>query len=145
MADQSITVKVVREVDIPSLVGDPLRKYFDTCLLLAYGEVAQPGRVPIRDNFLRSSLQPGAGVSRVDPSNPPKWAIIGTNLAAEKGEDAYPRVLEEKDWPHYADGPSKGKPTKGWLSQTTQNVAGDVDKAQTRMMKDIASVWRRGT
>lgn len=141
MADQSITVKVVREVSIPSLVGDPLRKYFETCLLLAYGDVAQAGRAPVDQGFLRASLQPGAGTSMVDNDNPPKWAQLGTNVT--NSGTSYPTVLEESDTTTYAGGPSKGKATKGWLSQTVQNVAGDVQAAQKRMMDDIAAGWRK--
>lgn len=140
MADSAVTVKVVREVDLMRLVSAPLRQYFEGCLLVAYGDVATPGRVPIDTGYLRASLQPGAGVSKVDPSDPPQWAELGTNVS-NAGVN-YGSVLEESDKTHYAHGPSLGKPTKGWLSQTVKNVAGDVKNLQARMAADIKKGWR---
>lgn len=139
MADRAIAVTVVRAHDIDKLIGAPLRRYMETCVLLAHGDVAQAGRAPIDKGYLRASLAAGAGVTGVDPADPPKWAQVGTNVT--NGGTSYPSILEESDRHNYAGGPSAGQPTRGWLSQTVQNVAGDVKQAQERMMKDIQNGW----
>lgn len=139
MANGPITVTVVRSVDVDALIAGPMRDYMETCVLLAHGDVAQAGRAPIDKGYLRASLAAGAGVTGVDPANPPKWAQVGTNVT--NGGTSYPSILEESDRFHYAGGPSAGQPTRGWLSQTVQNVAGDVKQAQARMMKGIENGW----
>ena len=143
MADSAITVKVVREVNIVDLVSDPLRRYFDTCLILSFLEASEPGNVPIDTGYLRASLQPGSGYSHVDPQDPPEFAIFGTD-ATEYGV-SYPTVLEESDRTHYASGPSWGAPTKGWLHLAILNVelGSGYKGALRRLSQEIKNYWMR--
>jgi hypothetical protein len=67
----------------------------------------------------------------------PKWAKVGTNVAV------YPGALEASPRFHYAAGPSAGKPTQGWLSQTVQNVRPDVEGALGQLARDIESTAER--
>lgn len=128
-------VKVLRSVTTKELLAEPLKRYLSRCMLAAHADVAQPGRVPIDTGHLRNSMSPGGGATMVDPSDVPQWAAVGTNV------EPYPGVLEASAKHHYADGPSKGNPTKGWLSDTIPNVADEVAKFQQQLAADIKGTW----
>ena len=142
MAD-SVTVRVVREVDLGTIFGVELKDFLTAVITLAEGEVITPGRVPLDQGFLRGSLSPGAGVTMVDRAATPTFAKVGTNMV-------YAGPLEEGKHPlngasmNYRGGPSKGKPTKGWLSSTVQNVKPDIDGLLEDMAKRVEDGWTRG-
>ena len=142
MAD-GVTVRVVREVDLAALFGAELRAFLEDVMTLAHGEVSEPGRSPLDTGRLRDSLAPGGGVTMVDRAATPTFAQVGTNVV-------YAGPLEEGKHPlngasmNYRGGPSKGKPTKGWLSSTVQNVKPDIDGLLEDMAKRVEDGWTRG-
>ncbi|MFQ5592510.1 MAG: hypothetical protein ACE5HE_15240 [Phycisphaerae bacterium] len=131
-----ISIKVVREVTTNELFDKPLRAFFTDVMWAAVEDVAQPGRVPIDTGRLRGSLQPGAGTSEVDSSHPPQWAQIGTDID-------YGKKLEKEKHYRYARGPSRGKPTRGWLSDTAKNIEAEVrGPLLAQLAADIEAAWR---
>lgn len=129
----AIEVKVVREVDMPALMGRELRAFLEDVMMLAVENVSQPGRVPIDTGRLRDSLAPGAGVTMVDKASVPTFARVGSNVV-------YAGPLEGGD--HlYRGGPSKGQPIKGWLSSTVQHVAPDIDALLEDMAASLEEGW----
>lgn len=131
----SVTAKVVKSVETKSLIYVPLRTFFERVLILAHADVAQPGRTPIDTGLLRQSLSPGGGATQIDPADPPQWAVLGTNV------DVYPGVLEYSPRYHYADGPSSGEPTLGWLSKTATNIETGYGNAVKKLAADIEGAW----
>lgn len=130
-------VKVVTTKVPYAIMMKGMRDFFNTVMLAAHNDVARPGRVPIDTGHLRNSLSPGGGVTRIDPSEPPKWLAVGSNVSY-----ALPLEAPERRDPHYRDGPSKGQPTKGWLSQTTDNVTGAVDEALAELAASMEGAHR---
>lgn len=132
-------VKVVVSTVPYATMMQGMRRFFTTVMLAAHNDVAQPGRVPIDQGHLRSSLSPGGGVTMVDPSEPPKWAAVGSDVG-------YGSALESPQSrdPHYRAGPSKGQPTAGWLSKTLDNVQGAVDDALGELAASIEEAHRNG-
>lgn len=131
----SAGVKVtVTTVPMADLLGG-LKTFFNTVMLAAHADVAKPGRVPIDTGYLRGSLSPGGGVTMVDPSDPPMWAVVGSNVP-------YGGVLEESDHHHYLDGPSAGQLTQGWLSKTVPNIDGEVQRALAELAESIGKAHK---
>lgn len=131
MAGKAVELRVVREVP-DDWYHAPLRRMFDDWMLLAHGKVSTAGRVPIDTGNLRNSLQPGAGVTAVDSSNPPTWARVGSNVE-------YGGILDESDKTHYAGGPSAGKPTKGWLTDAPETFSSET----MRLIDDLSAALSR--
>lgn len=111
----------------------PLSVFFNTLMLAAHADVARPGRVPIDTGYLRNSLAPGGGVTEVDPSSPPMWAAVGTNVP-------YGTYLEFGNY-HYLAGPSAGKATEGWLSSTIPNIEGAIGGAVSELAAGIQAAY----
>lgn len=97
--------------------------------------VAQPGRVPIDTGRLRQSLAPGGGVTMVDPSDPPEWAKVGTDV------EVYPGVLDESSLFHYRDGPSAGQPTAGWFSSAPDAYAPEFAGVLNTLGNELVLEW----
>lgn len=133
----NVVARVIRGVTLDGLLERPLRRFLTEVMLAAHANVAQPGRVPIRTGLLRSSLAPGGGVTMVDPNSPPEWSQVGT-------DKTYAAPLDkpvDRD-PHYADGPSRGQPTAGWLSNTPAQIDSQIVKMRSELAKDIVASWR---
>ena len=92
--------------------------------------------IPIDTGRLRSSLQPGSGTTGIDPSPVPLWFKVGTNV-----EYAAPLDSPETRDPHYRAGPSEGKPTKGWLSDSPKHVAASIEALYPRLAADIEAAF----
>lgn len=133
-----VQVRVTREVDFDRLLSTSLRTFFNDVMLAAHANVSQAGVVPIDEGLLRSSLAPGgagAAVTMVDPSDPPQFAQVGTSVV-------YAGALDKGN-KHYRGGPSAGQPTKGWLSETPNRVADEVNKLLGEMRADLENGWGR--
>ena len=128
-------VEVVREVDVAELLGKPLTNFFNRAMLIIHRHAAQPGVVPIDTGLLRGSLSPGAGTTMIDPSNPPKFAQVGTNLV-------YGGVLDQADRFHYRGGPSSGQVTQGWLSSSLDKTGAEIDDALARSAEEMVALWK---
>lgn len=133
MAASSIEVRVVREAP-DGWWHKPLRRMFEDWVLMAHGHVARAGRVPIDTGNLRSSLQPGAGVTGVDGANPPTWARVGTNVE-------YGGILDASDKHHYASGPSAGKPLKGWLTDSPETFSTETNALIDDLAAALTATW----
>jgi len=115
-----------------------MQDFWNTVMLLGHADVSRPGRVPIDTGHLRNSLSPGGGKTSIDPSPIPMWAQIDTNVS-------YAPYLEDEDGTdkyHYRGGPSKGKPTRGWLSATIPNIQSGVEAAVQRCAAAIEAAWK---
>jgi len=119
-----------------ALLRRPLARYFTEIMTLTHGYLASPGVVPIDTGRLRSSLQPGSGVTGIDPSPLPLWAKVGTNV-----EYAGPLDDPEERDPHYRSGPSAGKSTKGWLSDSVGHIRAQQESLLPSLAADIQSEW----
>ena len=135
MSGNGVRVEVTT---VPSAVlMQGMRRFFTTVMLAAHNDVARPGRVPIDTGNLRNSLSPGGGVTMVDPSDPPKWAAVGSATGYGLALEA-PQARD----PHYRDGPSKGQPTAGWLSKTLDNVQPAIDEALAELAASMEAAHR---
>lgn len=124
------------------LLAKPMARFLMEAMTMTHGHLATPGIVPIRrigGGRLRSSLQPGSGTTGIDTATPPLWFKVGTNV-----EYAAPLDQPENRDPHYASGPSEGKPTKGWLSDQQDHVKGQIESLLPSLAADIQSAWGGG-
>lgn len=133
-------VKVVVSTVPYATMMQGMRQFFNTVMLAAHNDVARPGRVPIDTGNLRNSLSPGGGVTMVDPSDPPKWAAVGSNVVY--GAFLEGIGIDDPGSYHYLDGPSKGARTQGWLSKTLDNVQGAVDEALAELAASMEGAHR---
>lgn len=122
--------------DNRALLSIPMRRFLMQGMTLTHGYIASPGVVPIDTGRLRTSLQPGSGLTGVDPQDPPEWFKVGTNVKYAAPLDS----PEERD-PHYRAGPSKGNPTKGWLSDSPAHVRPQIEALLPALAADIRKAW----
>ena len=130
-----VEVRIVKSVDIGKLLGVPLRRFFNEAMLVVYNDVVD--HAPVDQGILRASLAPG-GVTEVDPSDPPQYARVGTNVD-------YGTYLDDEDKTgryHYLRGPHKGQVTTGWLGDSLDRQGGAIDKLLKDASKDIESQWK---
>lgn len=136
MSGKTVEVKIVRQVYFGAVLNGVLRRGL-TRIMLA-GHKAAVANAPVDKGILRGGLAPGAGVTQVDTANPPKWAMVGTNVKT------YPGVLNESDKTHYRSGPNAGRGTKGWLDSIEQAVAPEMNDLVKRMAGEFVEGWKRG-
>lgn len=113
----------------------PWRLMMTDLMVEVHGAANEAGRVPIDTGHLRDSLQPGAGVTDVDPNDPAKWARVGTNVD-------YGGYLDGGDQYHYRGGPSQGKPTKGWLSDLPNAMSGTIDGIVNDFVRSLPGAFK---
>lgn len=125
--------------DAQALLARPMQRFLAEAMTLTHGHLSTPGIVPIDTGRLRSSLQPGSGITGIDTATPPLWFKVGTNVE-------YATALDQPEgWdPHYRGGPSKGNPTKGWLSDQVGQVAGAIEGLLPSLAADIQAAWGGG-
>ena len=124
------------------LLAKPMARFLMEGMTMTHGHLATPGIVPIRrigGGRLRSSLQPGSGTTGIDTASPPLWFKVGTNV-----EYAAPLDQPETREPHYASGPSEGKPTRGWLSDSPDHVRPMIEGLLPSLAADIQKTWGGG-
>lgn len=139
----SIEIKVIRE-----LRGDwwhgAMRTFFEDAMLDAYNILVEPGRLPIDNHKLGDSLAPGAGGTYVDPKNPPTFARVGAPKGSETEEYGSALDNPQSRTPHYADGPSRGNPTKGWMSSAPDAIEGDIRRSLDDFAANLERAWKHG-
>lgn len=118
------------------LLTKPMQRFLMEGMTLTHGHLSTPGIVPIDTGLLRSSLQPGSGLTGVDTATPPLWFKVGTNV-----EYAAPLDQPEERDPHYVGGPSAGKSTRGWLSDSRDHVKGQIESLLPSLAADIQAAW----
>lgn len=132
-----VEARITRSVDVVSLYGSAARRFFTRVMLAAHESAV--GHAPVDKGVLRGGLAPGAGVTMVDPAEPPQFARVGPVVTP------YPRVLDESDQTHYRAGPFVGQPTKGWLSERTrQDAQAAMADALPGLAREIEQGWRHG-
>lgn len=134
-----ITMRIRTSVQRDDWLTGPLTDFFNAVMLEASGDASEAGVVPIDKARLRGSLQPGAaeGTTRIDRNKPPLWAEVGTNVD-------YGGALEKSNRTHYRRGPSKGKPTKGWLSNSADRTAAKISrKMGAPLAKALEDSWHK--
>lgn len=132
-----VEVKVVREVDLPHLVGKALEFYLGKALL-AYSKGISK-RAPVEYGVLRGSLQPGGKdtLTGLDSAKPPQWAKIGTAVK-------YAGPLNDpitRD-PHYRNGPYAGESTAGWFDKGIDDATPDLEGYLAEAAEMIEDGWR---
>lgn len=138
MAGEYSMELVGRRPDARKLFGRPMRRFYERAMFGLHALVTQPGRVPIDTGHLRATLGPGAGVTMVDPGDPPRFAQVGTSL------QDYPRVLDEDSRYHYRAGPSAFMETLGWFSTALDAYAPEFEGLLDGLEKDIGGEWAYG-
>ena len=138
---QQLSINVKLGFSIPTgvpadILAKPMGRFLMQGMTLTHGYLASPGVVPIDTGRLRSSLQPGSGTTGIDPSPVPLWFKVGTNV-----EYAAPLDSPETRDPHYRAGPSEGRPTKGWLSDSPKHVAASIEALYPRLAADIEAAF----
>lgn len=121
-----------------TLLARPMARFLTEAMTLAHGHLSTPGIVPIDTGRLRSSLQPGSGVTGIDPSPLPLWAKVGTNVEYAAPLDAGARDA------HYRGGPSAGNPIKGWLSDSPAHLQPQIQSLLPTLATDIQASWNSG-
>lgn len=142
MADE-MRIEVTRSVPDEFWHG-AVRMFFESVMFAGHRHLAQPGVVPIDKGKLRDSLSPGAGGTYVDKANPPKFARVGPPAGSEVAR--YAGALDDpkaRD-PHYRDGPSRGKPTRGWISNAPAAIEGEVRALVAELARELEGAWKRG-
>lgn len=137
-------ISVGIEFKLPSphqaaLLGKPMARFLMEAMTMTHGHLATPGIVPIDTGRLRSSLQPGSGTTGIDTASPPLWFKVGTNV-----EYAAPLDQPETRDPHYVGGPSAGKSTRGWLSDSPDHVRPMIEGLLPSLAADIQKTWGGG-
>ena len=136
MAQPSVEVKVVREVDLGQVTGEALKWFLGKALLDLSNMTTR--RAPVEFGKLRGSLEPGGSpVTGIDSGNPPKWAKLGTNT-----EYAQPLNNPQTRDPHYQRGEFKGNPTAGWFDKGVKDAVPLVEARVKELAKKIEDGWR---
>jgi hypothetical protein len=136
----TIETKVTRSVDVPAALDKIIRRHFTRIMMAGHKIAAQPGRVPIDKGYLRKSMDPGGGVTRVGgDASSGYFVAIGTNLD-------YGTYLEDKDARgyHYVGGPSAGSLTQGWLSRSIVDIEPLIPPMLDTMASELEAAWTGG-
>lgn len=133
MAGDAVTIRVVREVP-DGWWHKALREFWEDLMLLVHTNSAV--HAPIDTGHLRNSLQPGGGMTMVDPGNPAQWMRVASNVPY----GAYLDEPEGRD-PHYQRGPFAGKPTKGWLSDAPERLDAQINQLVDEFARVIDRAW----
>ena len=120
------------------LLAKPMARFLMEGMTLTHGHLVTPGVAPKKDGLLTTSLQPGTGTTGIDTSRPPMWFKVGTDVEYAGVLDSGARNQ------HYAAGPSKGEPIKGWLSDSRGAVGPMIESLLPSLAADIQSAWGGG-
>lgn len=120
------------------LLTKPMQRFLMEGMTLTHGYLVTPGVTPVDTEVLRTSLQPGTGTTGIDTARPPLWFKVGTDVEYAGVLDSGARNQ------HYAGGPSKGEPIKGWLSDSPKAVGPMIEQILPYLAADIQKTWGGG-
>lgn len=135
MATPSVTVKVIREVDLDKVIGNAFREFCNEWVLATVDSIQ--GRSPHLHGNLEGSLGPGGPVTGVDSADPPRWAKVGTKVEYGFALN-YPKSRE----PHYRHTRYIGDKTAGWFERGVDDSMPRISELVKVMAKDVEAGWR---